>query len=193
MIAKKPYRPEIEKKFKPLAIIISIIVPILVALLFTFKIEGVDLSFLPGIYAAINASVALFLVLAVRAIKKGDSVNHERFIKFAIIGSILFLIGYVAYHITSSTTYYGDVNKDGVLNELEKNNLGASAGIYYFILFTHIILSIVVIPFVCFTYLRGWSGNYVKHKKLARYTFPLWLYVAVSGVVVYLMISPFYA
>ncbi|MFD1553777.1 DUF420 domain-containing protein [Putridiphycobacter roseus] len=193
MIQKKPYRPEIEKKFKPIAIIVSIIVPIVVALLFTVKIDGVDLSFLPSVYAAINAGVALFLILAVRAIKKGDSVNHERFIKTAVIGSLLFLVGYIAYHITSSTTYYGDINKDGILNDLERNNLGASASIYYFILFTHIILSIVVIPFVCFTYLRGWAGNYAKHKKIARYTFPLWLYVAVSGVVVYLMISPFYS
>ncbi len=184
---------ELEKKYKPLVIVLSIAIPVVVAILFSSpKIEGVDLSFLPAVYASINAIVSVLLVLAVIAIKNKNKARHERFIKLAILGSALFLVGYVAYHLTSDATIYGDVDHNGTLSDAEREALGASALVYYFILFTHIILSIVIIPFVLFTYLRGWSGNYTKHKKIARYTFPLWLYVAVTGVIVYLMISPFY-
>lgn len=183
---------DLEKKYRPLVIALSIIVPVLVSLLFGIKVTGYDLSFLPAFYASINGVVAILLVLAVVAIKNKNRQLHERLIKFAILGSVLFLLGYVAYHITSDSTLYGDINKDDILSAEERNLLGAAAYTYYFILFTHIILSIVVIPFVLFTYLRAWAGNYARHKKIAKYTFPLWLYVAVTGVVVYLMISPYY-
>ena len=186
------YNKALEKKYKPWAIILSIIVPLAVIGLFSIKIKGVDLSFLPPIYASINATVAILLVLAVIAIKNKKRALHERLIKFAVLGSALFLIGYIAYHITSDTTYYGDVNKDGILSDTERDALSASAMIYYIILFTHIILSVFIIPLVCFTFLRGLSGNFVKHKYLAQYTFPLWLYVAITGPIIYLMISPYY-
>lgn len=184
---------DIEKKYKPLVIALSIIIPLAVAILFGIKIEGYDFTFLPPIYATINGIVAVLLVSAVIAIKNGNRSLHERFIKLAILGSLLFLIGYVLYHITSDTTYYGDVNKDGILSDEERNALGYAAAVYLFILFTHIILSIIIIPLVLFTYLRAWSGSFDRHKKLARYTFPLWLYVAITGVIVYLLISPYYA
>ncbi|MFK8039131.1 MAG: DUF420 domain-containing protein [Crocinitomicaceae bacterium] len=183
---------DLEKKYKFLAISLSIVIPIVVAFLFGVKIEGYDLTFLPPIYASINGIVAILLVLAIVAIKNSNRQLHERLIKVAILGSVLFLIGYIVYHITSDSTLYGDFDKDGSLSDDERNTLGAAAYIYYFILFTHIILSIVVIPFVLFTYLRAWAGNFERHKKIARYTFPLWLYVAVTGVVVYLLISPYY-
>ncbi len=186
-------KKDLEKKYKPLAIVLSIAIPLIVAILFGIKIEGYDLSFLPPIYATINGIVAILLVSAVIAIKNKKKERHEQLIKLAILGSILFLIGYVSYHITSDTTYYGDVNKDGQLSDTERSLLGSAAYVYYFILFTHIILSIIIIPFVLFTYLRAWAGKFESHKKLARYTFPLWLYVAISGVVVYLLISPYYA
>ncbi|MFK8044997.1 MAG: DUF420 domain-containing protein [Crocinitomicaceae bacterium] len=192
MTEKTSIDTDLEKKYKPLAIILSIVVPGLVALLFGIKIKGYDFSFLPGIYASINGIVAILLVTAVIAIKNKNKALHERLIRLAILGSVLFLIGYVLYHITSDTTLYGDKNHDGTLADTERQALGFSAYVYYFILFTHIILSIVVIPFVLFTYLRAWAGNYERHKKLAKYTFPIWLYVAITGVVVYLMISPYY-
>jgi len=192
MTDKTPIEIDLEKKYKPLAIALSVIVPCLVALLFGIKIKGYDFSFLPGIYATINGIVAILLVFAVIAIKNKKKTLHERLMKFAILGSVLFLLGYVLYHITSDTTLYGDLNKDGILADKERELLGFSAYVYYFILFTHIVLSIVVIPFVLFTYLRAWAGKFERHKKLARYTFPIWLYVAVTGVVVYLMISPYY-
>ncbi|MDX1349813.1 MAG: DUF420 domain-containing protein [Putridiphycobacter sp.] len=184
---------DLEKRYKPLVIALSIIIPLAVALLFGIKIEGYNFSFLPPIYATINGIVAILLVSAVIAIKNGNRLLHERLIKLAILGSVLFLVGYVIYHITSDTTYYGDINKDGILTDEERNKLGFSAVVYLFILFTHIILSVVIIPFVLFTYLRAWAGKFDRHKKLAKYTFPLWLYVAITGVVVYLLISPYYA
>ena len=192
MTKKNIAQTNLEKKYKPIIIALSIVIPVAVAFLFGIKIEGYDFSFLPPIYASINGVVAILLVSAVIAIKNKNRKLHERLIKLAILGSALFLIGYVAYHITSSNTLYGDVNKDGVLTDIERNALGSAAYVYYFILFTHIILSVIIIPFVLFTYLRGVLGKFEAHKKLARYTFPLWLYVAVSGVIVYILISPFY-
>lgn len=167
-----------EKQSK-LIIALSVIIPIAVALLFKIRIPGVErLGFLPPIYATINAATALLLVVAVYQIKQGNRKLHERLIKIAMTFSVLFLVLYVIYHATSDATSFGG---EGVVKYL-----------YLFILFTHILLSIVVIPFVLFTYVRASNADFERHKKLARITFPLWLYVAVTGVVVYVMISPYY-
>ena len=168
-----------EKKYNRLVWILSIVIPIAVSALFGIRIPGVErLGFLPPIYAGINALTALALVIAVIQIKKGNRKNHENLMKFAILLSTLFLVLYVVYHMTSDSTKFGG---EGMIKY-----------VYYFVLITHILLSILVIPFVLFTYLRGISGQFEQHKRLARYTFPLWLYVAVTGVVVYFMISPYY-
>ncbi|RFN59615.1 DUF420 domain-containing protein [Marixanthomonas ophiurae] len=159
--------------------ILSIIIPIVVAVLFTVRIPGVErLDFLPPIYATTNAITAILLVLAVIQIKKGNRNAHELLMKSCIVLSALFLVMYVVYHMTSDSTPYGG---EGVIRY-----------VYFFILITHIVLSITVIPFVLLTYVRAISGQFRKHKKIARITFPLWLYVAVTGVIVYLMISPYY-
>ena len=100
------------------------------------------------------------------------------FVAFAIFCSLLFLVMYVAYHMTSNSTTFGG---EGVIKY-----------VYYFILITHIILSVIIIPFVLTTYMRAKLTNFTAHKKIAKITFPLWLYVAVTGVIVYLMISPYY-
>lgn len=159
--------------------ILSIAIPVAVAVLFSVKIPGVErMGFLPPIYASINALTAILLVVAVLQIKKGNRKNHERIMKLCILLSALFLLMYVAYHMTSDSTSYGG---EGVLKT-----------VYFFILISHILLSIGVIPFVLVTYTRALMGNYEKHRKIAKITFPIWLYVAVTGVVVYLMISPYY-
>lgn len=159
--------------------ILSIAIPLAVAGLFTVKIPGAErLGFLPPVYATINAVTALLLMLAVYQIKKGNRVRHERLMTTAIMCSVLFLVLYIAYHITSDSTSYGGE--------------GAMRYVYYFVLITHILLSIIVIPFVLITYVRAITGQFASHKKIARITFPLWLYVAISGVAVYLMISPYY-
>jgi len=167
------------KKYTIWIWILSIAIPIVVAVLFTVQIPGVEpMGFLPPIYASINGLTAVLLILAVWQIKKGNRKWHERLIKIAIVCSVLFLGMYVMYHMTSESTKYGG---DGWLKY-----------VYYFILISHILLSIGVIPFVLITYVRAVIGNYEKHKKIAKITFPIWLYVAVTGVAVYLMISPYY-
>ena len=159
--------------------ILSIAIPVAVAALFSIRIPGVErLGFLPPIYATINGITAVLLVLAIIQIKKGNRKTHERLIKTCIVLSVLFLGMYVTYHMTSDSTPF---RGEGILRYF-----------YYIILISHIILSIIVIPFVLITYVRAISGDFNRHKKIARYTFPLWLYVAVTGVVVYLMISPYY-
>jgi len=187
-----------ESKYNKLIIAVSIIIPVVVALLFSFKLKdfGFDvepLRFLPPIYASINGITAIILVVAVWFIKNGNKTMHERLMKTAISCSIAFLVMYVAYHLTSDSTKFGDVNHDGILDAIEEETIGGIRMLYFFILVTHIILSIAIIPMVLFTYVRALSKRFDKHKKLARITFPIWLYVAVTGVVVYLMISPYYA
>lgn len=168
--------PEKVKQFRKLIIALSIIIPIAVALLFGIKIEGVDFSFLPPIYAGINGLTAIVLIFALIAIKMRRISLHQRLIQFALVLSLLFLVAYVLYHITSDSTSYE----------------GSYRMLYLFILISHIVLSVLVIPIVLFTYLFAWQGNYERHKKWTRFAFPIWLYVAITGVVVYLMISPYY-
>ncbi|MBV7269766.1 DUF420 domain-containing protein [Winogradskyella luteola] len=174
---------EKEKKYNKWIVALSIIIPLAVAALFSVNLKrlGFDiepLSFLPPIYASVNALTAIVLVIAVVMIKKGNRKLHEKLMKFAICLSVSFLVMYVAYHMTSDSTKFGG---EGMVKY-----------IYYFILITHILLSIVIIPFVLITYVRAITNNIERHKKIAKITFPLWLYVAVTGVVVYLMISPYY-
>ena len=174
--------------YRKLIIAVSIIIPIAVAALFGIKIEGVDLSCLPPFYATLNGITAVLLILALAFIKKGQMKLHQRTIQACLAISLLFLLCYVAYHMTSDTTLYGDMNHDGKVD----SNIGSIKYIYYLLLASHILLSIAVIPLVLFTYLFALEGNYAKHKRYTRFAFPIWLYVAVTGVVVYWMISPFY-
>ena len=169
-----------EKKFNRVIAVVSIVVPLVVALLFGVKIPNVKpLSLLPPIYASINGITAVLLLLAVWAIKNGNQKLHQRLMTTNIILSLLFLVMYIAYHMTSDSTAYG--------------GLGVIRYVYYFILFTHIVLSIALIPLVLRTYAKAYLNKFDEHRALAKYTFPIWLYVAVTGVVIYLMISPYYA
>ena len=168
-----------ERKFNKIITIISILVPLMVAVLFGVKIPNSEpLRFLPPIYAAINGLTAVLLIYAVWTIKNGKRVLHQNIMSACIILSILFLLMYIAYHMTADSTSYGGV--------------GVIKYVYYFILVSHIILSIVIIPLVLKTYARAYLKDFERHRQLARFTFPIWLYVAVTGVVVYLMISPYY-
>ena len=173
-----------EKKYNRIIIALSIIIPVSVAALFGVNLKrmGFDvqpLTFLPPIYATINGLTAVFLIAAVIAIKKGNKKLHERLNITAILCSVLFLCMYIAYHMTSDSTKFGGE--------------GTIKYVYFFILLTHIVLSVVVIPFVLITFVRAKLGKFIQHKKIAKITFPLWLYVAISGVVVYIMISPYYS
>ncbi len=189
---------DLEKKFSSFIVVVSIIIPVVVAVLFSVKLKdfGINiepLSFLPPIYATINGFTAVLLIWAVLAIKKGNKTLHQKLMTTAIACSVMFLVMYVAYHMTADSTYFGDVNHDGMLSDEEKLQAGSTRLVYFFILITHIVLSVSIIPLVLFTYVRALSERFDKHKKIAKITFPIWLYVAVTGVVVYLMISPYYA
>ncbi|WP_299057652.1 DUF420 domain-containing protein [uncultured Polaribacter sp.] len=172
-----------EKKYKKIITALSVIIPLAVAALFGINLKELGfnvapLTFLPPIYATINGLTALLLIGAVIAIKKGNKKLHEQLNTTAIACSLAFLVMYIAYHMTSNSTAFGG---EGVIKY-----------VYYTILFTHIILSIIIIPLVLLTYMRAKLGNFDQHKKIAKITFPIWLYVAVTGVIVYLMISPYY-
>ncbi len=166
------------EKYNNWIVVLSIGIPLVIAVLFKVRVDVELPVFLPPIYASINAITAVLLIVAVWAIKSKKRILHERLMKTAILCSVFFLVLYVAYHMTSNSTKF--------LGE------GVIKYVYLFILLTHILLSIIVIPFVLITYVRAITGNFEKHKKIAKFTFPLWLYVAVSGVIVYLMISPYY-
>ena len=167
-------------KYKIWVWILSVAIPVVVAILFLIKIPNVNsLTFLPPIYATINAVTAIVLTLAYLAIKNKNVLIHERLMKIAIGLSVIFLVMYVAYHMTSDPTPYRGT---GILRPT-----------YYFILISHILLSIGIIPLVLVTYVRAISNLFKEHKKIARYTFPIWMYIAVTGVIIYLMISPYYA
>lgn len=173
-------RLERKDPYHKLIIVLSILIPVAVAVLFGIpKIEGYNTKFLPPIYATINGLTAVLLFISVQAIRRGRRVLHEWIMKICIGLSALFLVMYIAYHITNEPTSYGG---EGVLRYF-----------YFFILISHILLSICVIPFVLFTFARALTGKFQRHKELAKYTYPLWLYVAVTGVIVYFMISPYYA
>ena len=188
----------LEQRFRLSIILVSIVIPIAVAILFTVKLKdfGIEvepLSFLPPIYASINGLTALLLLMGVMAIKNGNKKVHERFMTMAIACSVVFLVMYVAYHMTADSTVYGDIDGNKILDATEKANAGLIRNVYLFILLSHIALSIIIIPLVLITYVRALAARFDRHRKIAKITFPLWLYVAVTGVVVYLMISPYYA
>ena len=163
-------------KFRKLIVIVSIVIPIAVAALFGIKVDGIDLSCLPPFYAGINGVTAILLIASLVAIKSKNRRLHQSLMQICLGLSLLFLLCYVAYHMTSDSTPYG----------------GSMKAVYYTILISHIVLSVAVIPLVLFTYLFAWEGKFDKHKKWTRFAFPIWLYVAITGVVVYFMISPFY-
>ncbi|MEO6346492.1 MAG: DUF420 domain-containing protein [Aquaticitalea sp.] len=172
-----------EKKYNKLIVVLSIVIPVVVAALFGVNLRklGFDvqpLTFLPPIYATINGMTAVILIIAFWAIKNKKIVLHENLMTTAVGCSVVFLIMYVAYHMTSDSTKFGG---EGIIRY-----------VYFFILISHILLSIIIIPFVLITYVRAITNNFERHKKIARITFPMWLYVAVTGVIVYLMISPYY-
>lgn len=174
---------EVEKKYRVWIIILSVLIPLIVAALFSVNLRDMGynvepLTFLPPIYATINGFTALLLIWGVVAIKNGNQRLHERLMKVCIGCSVAFLGMYLAYHMTSDSTPYGGE--------------GPIRYVYFFILLTHILLSIVIIPLVLITYVRALAERFDRHRKIAKITFPIWLYVAVSGVIVYLMISPYY-
>lgn len=166
---------------KKLIIVLSVVVPVLVAILYllpkNFQV-GEEVYYLPMFNAIINGSTFIVLLLALKAVKKKNIALHRKLMTTALVLSVLFLLSYVTYHaLTESTPYGGE---------------GIMKGIYLVILLTHIVLSAAVVPLVLVTFSRALSEKFDKHKKIARITLPIWLYVTFTGVIVYLMINPYY-
>ncbi|HQS24345.1 MAG: hypothetical protein B7Y11_06090 [Sphingobacteriia bacterium 24-36-13] len=175
--------------------IFSLVVFIVVVVLGKFKLDvelGFDVHVFATINAFVNASIAVVLVAALVAVKKKNYELHKKFMMTALVLSILFLLSYIAHHLLAGEAKYGDSNHDGIVDEAEKLAVGAMRIVYLVILITHIILAAIILPFILFTAYRGLTSEFPAHKKLARITWPLWFYVAVTGPVVYFMISPYY-
>jgi putative membrane protein len=184
-----------EKKARILIIAFSLIVFAAVVLLSRIKLDvnlGFDVHYFAAANAMLNSGVAVLLVLALISVKSGKFLLHRNLMLFAMVLSILFLVSYICHHLFAGETRFGDVNHDGLLTDDEKSAAGTARIIYYVLLGTHIPLAGIILPFILFTAYRGLTADFAKHKKLARITWPIWFYVAVTGVAVYLMISPYY-
>ncbi len=184
-----------DKKAYWLIGIFSVVVFIVVVLLGKFQLE-LDLGFDVHIFAAanafINASIAVLLVAALWAVKNKQYALHKKLMLAALVLSVLFLVSYIAHHLLAGEAKFGDSNHDGLVDEQELLAVGNTRLIYFIILITHIFLAAIILPFILFTAYRALTAEYTLHKKLAKITWPLWLYVAVTGPVVYWMIHPYY-
>ena len=191
----KPVLKQNDKRARIVIWVISIIVFCGIAFLTSVKLNA-KLNFDPHIFATFNAiansCVAILLVAGLWAATSGKYILHKKIMLAAIFLSVLFLVSYVCHHLLTGETKFGDLNHNGILSPDEKQVAGSLRYIYYFILITHIPLAGIILPFILFTSYRALSGEYEKHKKLARITWPIWFYVAISGVAVYLLISPYY-
>jgi putative membrane protein len=184
-----------DKKAKWLIGIFSVVVFTAVTLLSQIKLN-VDLGFNVHIFATMNAwinsVIAVLLVFALVAVKNKNYQLHRNLMLGALLLSVIFLVSYISHHLLAGEARFGDANHDGILSEDEKVQVGSLRYVYYVILGTHIFLAAVILPFILFTAYRGLTAEFPLHKKLARITWPLWLYVAVTGPVVYWLISPYY-
>lgn len=186
---------ELARRMKIGAWVITAVVLILVGLMRQVKIaipDGWDLGFLPPFHASLNALTAVVLLFAFYQIKRKNIQLHQRAIYLAIGLSVLFLLSYVAYHFTSPEIRFGDADHNGVLSSEELAAVGISRAFYLILLLSHIVLAALILPFILFTFIRAYTGQYEKHRRMARWVFPVWLYVAVSGPVCYFMLMPYY-
>jgi putative membrane protein len=186
---------QLEKKLNVAAWIITVAVLGLVGVMRRVKIpmpEGVDLSFLPPFHATLNALTAVVLLIALYYIKQKKVQQHRNAIYVAILLSVLFLLSYVAYHFTTPETLFGDSNHNGILEEAEKAAVAGIRPFYLVLLLSHIALAAGIFPFILFTFIRAYTNQIERHRKMARWVFPLWLYVAITGPICYFMLSPYY-
>ncbi|MCB0524801.1 MAG: DUF420 domain-containing protein [Saprospiraceae bacterium] len=171
--------PELEKKLNRLAYVVSFVVLLLVGMMRRVKIDlGVDFSFLPPIHASLNALAAIILIAAYYFVRTGQLDNHRKSIYAAMVCSGLFLVSYVLYHFTTPETKFGGT--------------GLIRTVYFILLISHVVLAAVILPFILLTFTRAYTFQFDRHKKMARWVFPLWLYVAVTGPICYLMLKPYY-
>ena len=197
-LAGKKFLPFLKKddsRARTIIWILSVIVFAAVAFLSKFKLK-VDLGFDPHVFAILNAYlnsiVAILLIVALLAVKNNKFFLHRKLMIAAMILSACFLLSYICHHLFAGETRFGDINHDGLLSADEKQIAGTARIVYYIILGTHIPLAGIILPFILFTAYRAATGEYKSHIKLARITWPIWFYVAVTGVIVYCMVKPYY-
>lgn len=187
--------PDKEKTLKILIWVVTVVVLLLVGAMRQYKLpvpEGWDVGFLPAVNAILNALTAVALVFSLVFIKKGNVVAHRNANGVALGLSVLFLLCYVVYHFTTPEVIYGDVDHDGVLSAAETAAVAGQRTLYLVILLSHIALAGILLPFILLTTLRALVGKYEMHRKMAKIVWPLWLYVAITGPVVYLMLRSYY-
>ena len=183
------------KKLNTWAWIVSVLVLFLIGLMRRVKIqlpEGWNFDFLPPFYSGLNMATAVVLIIAFWFIRQKNVEMHRRAIYLALGLSFVFLSSYIVYHFTMSETLFGDANHDGVLSASELAEVGSSRTTYLIILLSHIMLAALTFPFILFTFIKGYTGQVAKHRKMARWVFPLWLYVAITGPIIYFMLLPYY-
>lgn len=191
----RPPQQELARKLGIAAWILTAAILGLVGLMRRVKIplpDGVSMSFLPPFHAAVNALAAVVLVIALVAVLKGRIALHRRMILVAMGLSVLFLLSYVAYHFTSNEVKFGDLNLDGIVDDAERARVGGMRTVYLILLASHIALAAVSLPFILFTFIAGWTNRFATHRRLARWVYPMWLYVAVTGPLCYWMLRPYY-
>lgn len=175
--------------------IFSIVVFLSVVALGKIQIDyrpGFDIHIFALINASINSTVALLLITSFIAVRNHRYILHKRLMTAALILSVLFLISYVLHHLLAGESKFGDINHDGIVSPEELEAVGGWRNLYLTLLGLHILFASVMLPFILFTAYRSMTGEYFLHKKLARFAFPMWLFVAISGPVIYLMIRPYY-
>ncbi len=191
----QPVLKKNDKRARALIFTVSAVVFAAVLFLSNVTVKA-SLPFDPHVFAManaiINSMVAVLLIAALWAIRKRNFEQHKNLMMVAIVLSVLFLLSYIAHHLLTDATKFGDLNHDGSISTEEKEAAGSVRILYYILLLTHIPLAGIILPFILFTAYRALTGEYGKHKKLAKFTWPVWFYVAVSGVVIYLMIEPYY-
>lgn len=184
-----------DKKARLLIGVFSFVVFAVVVSLSRIKLDvalGFDVHIFAQINAVINSLIAVLLLAALVVVKQGKYALHKKLMMTALVLSVLFLVSYIAHHLLAGDTRYGDANLDGTVDAAEIAAVGSMRYVYLIILLTHIFLAAIILPFILFTAYRGLTAEFPAHKKLARITWPLWFYVAVTGPVIYLMISPYY-
>lgn len=177
--------------------IISVSIIVFIAIVALDRIQwnpgaGFDIHIFATFNAFINSAVSVLLLAGLISVRRKKYILHKRIMMTAMILSALFLISYVLHHLFAGSTFFGDADHDGVVSELELAAVGKARMIYFVILLTHIFLAAIILPFILYTSYRALTGEWPKHRKLARITWPIWFYVAITGPVIYLMISPYY-
>jgi putative membrane protein len=186
----------VEKNYNVWIVTVSVLIPIIVAALIFLPIKtGFDHSwvyFLPHLNGMMNSLTILFLIAGFIMIKAGNKEGHKKAMMVSFILGSLFLVSYLIYHGSTDSTVYGDLNHDGVLDESEKLAVGSSRTVYLIFLLTHILFAIIVAPLVLTSLIYALKGSFAKHRKIVKYAYPVWLYVSITGVIVYFMIRPYY-